>query len=152
VDPLVSADMNDLQDQIIAQQAGGRTERTRFLAPYGELLSVTFFPQYAESSASNGIIYTGLEVQSGERIKSIGLRHYGDGAADITLVLYESDGGANILETLTVSAPAAAWANSDKTLSSPYPVVANNFYYLKVIMAATAMRTAQLRVLTDIVP
>ena len=151
-DPLVSADMNDIQDQIIAQQAGARASRTRYLVPFGVFSNATLSRHYASSSASGSIIVP-LELQNGERIIGLGFDRYGNAAANMYMRIYKAPMATAVLvEELEVVAPAASWAPSNQTLGTPHVVLLGSMYTIELTMAAASMRIGQLRVVTDVTP
>lgn len=150
-DPVLSVDLNDLQDCVVA---GAHGAQELIVNARGLSLSAGVAMAgggWAEWSSS-GSAYWAPDVHTGDRFTSLTLRVYGNAAADFTVGVYVVTPAAVLTQicpggvTAAITNPAAAWADAtidliDTTLAAGESVVieiAGSASGLRVLSAALA--------------
>lgn len=111
--PVDSNVLNLMQDDYLA---GVHDDLVLALHPFTAILgahwAVNIAGGYVESSGGDPFVM-GLPLREGDRLKSMRLRIYGDGAADLTASVYvfQDDGTELLVGTQAAVNPAAAWAD-----------------------------------------
>ena len=153
-----ASSLNSLRADIIdheAEIAGGlHGDRTRIIAPTGGSFTNCSFNEtggYGLSSAGPWLWAQGLPVESGDRIKSLAIDRFGSGSGSINLSLrtVTAAGVRTIVQTATVSNPAASWLELLLTLSTPIVVAPGTQLYALVDGTTTAHRFNLLEVTYD---
>lgn len=157
--PVLSEDLNDIQDAIIA---GAHGDRVLTLSAYAAFVSdaapgwtAAGGPGFITSTAGTNIIYVPIPLAIGARIKSVKVARYGDGAADFANMIIQRYAaiGAGTLTGLgssgVVTNPAASWADTTITVASPTAAVDGDSFFLEIVANAANLRVGSIRVTYD---
>lgn len=155
--PVKSADLNDLQDQIIALWSGkhGDVVGTISAAAPGIEAATTGAAVQTPvrwTFTSSGAIHYPLPLRQGDRLKSITFARKGDGAADIGLadVIKTTAAGVDtVLETISVNNPAAAWADTTIDVDPDYTLAAGDTITLRITATAANIQIGNIRFTYD---
>ncbi len=155
-EPILSADLNDLQDQIVNLYASGkRSDRTRIVPPIaGELTNMDFDEPNGRltSNAAPWSIAMPITCTEGDRIKSITIARFGSAGANtatLRLLRISPAGTRTQIQTTTITNAPQSWADTTMTLSTPETVASGNSYYIFVNGAQSGYRLNCFRVTDD---
>src|SRR3990172_5756779 len=115
--PIPSADMNAIQDAIVQ---GAHGDKTLVLGTLAEIPTagawefVTAGAVYELRSTGSGICVIPIPLIIGDRIKSLTIGRYGDGAADLILSVVKRfvAGSVSAISSVTITNPPASYADT----------------------------------------
>jgi len=151
-DPVLSADLNAIQDCIVGSKRGDFTLIVHPSMGWADPANWAMSASGYMLSAAAGALYIPIPLITGDRIKEVTFALYGDGAADLTSSYIKKLTSAGVLTDISPSFaqtnPAAAWADvvcgvTDTTLAAGDSI----FAYLTC--NAAALRVGALRCLAD---
>lgn len=152
--PVLSEDLNDMQDAIIAG-AHGVLSSVHWPTPFitGGWVPTISGNAIWLASAAGGANIAAIPLHNlvtGMRLTSLLIARFGDGAADFTAELYTqtSGGGAASLGSVVVTNPAAAWA--DSTLDCTDTLLTGDFSLALLLTSnAAGLRVGRIKAIYD---
>jgi hypothetical protein len=137
--PVRSADLNDIQDCVVA---GAHGTKTRWFPPYGRIpndVNITTTNGFVFANANVAAVnYIGVPIDQGARIVGLRARVKGTGAAGnvlVKLVKWRGDVTETVVGTITIVSPPATWADYSGAIG-PVNVTAGDYcFFLRCELA-----------------
>lgn len=102
------------------------------------------------TSSGAAILYVPIPLREGDRITSVEVQRYGDGAVDGTFILQRFINGTLTSDpTVSVTNAAASWNTTTLTPSSPAVLAAGEVHFLELVASAANLKIGNILVHYD---